>query len=102
MQIYSLGYVAIYSLFTLMYVHAYKRREFLGLTAQEIFDCRTNIYKQFILGGIGLSSLICTFVLPLRNTDVSGYIYILIGPALTIFFIIRKKAERKKFENGIN
>ena len=98
MQIYSLGYIAIYSLFTLMYVHAYKRRDFLGLNAQEIFDCKTNIYKQFILGGIGLISLICTFVLPLQNMDVSGYIYILIGPALTTFFIIRKRTERKKFQ----
>jgi uncharacterized membrane protein len=97
MQIYSLGYIAIYFLFTLMYAHAYKRADFLGLTEIEKFDCKTNIYKQLILVSVGISSLICTLVLPLNLISLSGFIYILIGPALTIFFSIRKKIRNKKF-----
>jgi uncharacterized membrane protein len=97
MRIYSLGYIAIYFLFTLMYAHAYKRADFLGLTDIEKFDCKTNIYKQVILGGVGLSSFICTLLLPLNLMGISGFIYVLIGPALTIFFFIRKKSWRKKF-----
>ncbi|HSZ34668.1 MAG TPA: TMEM175 family protein [Puia sp.] len=97
MQIYSLGYIAIYFLFTLMYTHAYKKADFLGLTTLERFDCKTDIYKQVILGSVGLASLICTFILPLNHLDISGYIYVLIGPALTIFFYSRKKIRNKKF-----
>src|SRR5579862_5387201 len=97
MQIYSLGYMAIYLLFTLMYAHAYRRADFLGLTDIERFDCRTNIYKQVISGGVGVSSLICTLILPLKLMDLSGIIYVLIGPALTVFFFFRFKTRRKKF-----
>jgi hypothetical protein len=80
-----------------MYAHAYKRADFLGLTDSEKFDCKTNIYKQVILGAVGLSSLICTLVLPINLIGLSGFIYVLIGPALTIFFFFRKKIWRKKF-----
>jgi hypothetical protein len=97
MQIYSLGYIAIYILFTLMYAHAYKRADFLGLTDIEKFDCKTKIFKQIILGSIGLSSFICTLVLPLNLISLSGFIYILIGLALTVFFFSRKKISREKF-----
>jgi hypothetical protein len=95
MQIYSLGYIAIYFLFMLMYTHAYKRADFLGLMEIEKFDCKTNIYKQVILGAVGLSSLICTLVLPLNLISPSGFIYILIGPALTVFFFREKKSGTK-------
>lgn len=97
MQIYSLGYIAIYFLFMLMYMHACKRADFLGLTDIEKFDCRTNIYKQVVLGCIGLSSFICALILPLNLISLSGYIYALIGPALTVLFFLRKKIRNKKF-----
>jgi uncharacterized membrane protein len=102
MQIYSLGYIAIYFLFTLMYAHAYKKAGYLELTDIEKFDCKTNIYKQIILGAVGLSSFICTFILPPGLMGLSGFIYILIGPALTIFFTIRFRTRRKKFVTGMD
>jgi uncharacterized membrane protein len=97
MQIYAGGYIAIYFLFFLMYLHAYRRADFLELTAIEKFDCKTNIYKQLIIGSVGVCSFICTLILPLAFAGASGFVYVLIGPALTIYFSYRVKLRVKYF-----
>ena len=46
MIIFSLGYVAVFGLFVLMYAHAYKNRKRLELNELEVFDTRTDIRER--------------------------------------------------------
>lgn len=96
MMIYGAGYILIYLLFFLMYVHALRKKQDLALTATEVFDTKTKMYAKLLLIIIGLLSVITAFLLPVNYAGLSGFIYMLIGPSFTIFYAYRK---RKKTRN---
>jgi uncharacterized membrane protein len=102
MVIYGLGYISIYILFSLMYLHALKNAVILQLTAPEIFDTKTKLYKNFILIAIGVISIVLAIGLPLKISGSSGWDYILIGPAFNIFFSYRGKQKRKLYPFPVN
>src|SRR5579859_1039928 len=56
MVIYGLGYMVIYTLFALMYLHALRRRSALELTDAEVFDTRSKVFAHGILIAIGAGS----------------------------------------------
>ena len=56
--IYSVGWVAVYTIFAIFYVHAYRQRASLELSALEVFDTRTSIYANLGMVGIGLLSVL--------------------------------------------
>lgn len=95
MVIYGLGYLLIYLLFSFMYMHALKKSSELELTSGEIFETKTKLYKSFILIIIGIASIIVALVTPAENAGLAGLTYILIGPALTIFYSKRSSLKRK-------
>ncbi|HLX91302.1 MAG TPA: hypothetical protein VKR32_06440, partial [Puia sp.] len=97
MEIYAAGFIAIYSLFTLMYRHALARSSFLELTEAERFDCRTIMYKQVIMVSVGVSALFSAMIISAQYSGITGFIYVLIGPALTPFFFRRKKIRDRLF-----
>jgi hypothetical protein len=77
MFFYSGGVVGIFLLFTLMYLHAYKHREVLGLNDVEVHITRTTIREHLIHVGVGLASILLALCdLP----ELSGLIYITVGP----------------------
>jgi len=96
-QIYSSGFAAIYILFSLMYYHAYRKREELELTDSEVFETRTNIYRNMVMAGIGLLSVMIAS-LGVQYVGMSGFIYILIGPAIAVTHSRRGKIHRLRFE----
>lgn len=95
MMIYGVGYILIYLLFSLMYLHALKKANELQLTPAEIFDTKTKMYKNSILILIGILSVAVAFLVPADQAGIAGLVYILIGPGLTIFYSGRKKIKRK-------
>jgi len=94
MSIYGIGYIVIYSLFLLMYLHALGKKESLNLTGVEIFDTKTRIYANVILICIGLLSVITSQLLPVLSAGLSGFVYILIGPVFSIIHSYRGKRRR--------
>lgn len=95
MIVYGLGYLLIYLLFSFMYMHALKKSSELELTPGETFETKTKLYKSFILILIGLASIIVAMVVPAENAGLAGLTYILIGPALSIFYSKRSSLKRK-------
>lgn len=93
--IYGTGYISIYFLFSFMYMHALKKRTALQLTALEIFDTKTKLYKNFVLIAIGFLSIFVSVSVPVNNVGTAGLVYFLIGPAFSIFFSYRGKRKRK-------
>jgi uncharacterized membrane protein len=94
MVIYGFGYIIIYTVFFLLYLHAFRTRNALDLSPHEVFDTRTKMYKQAILVAIGVCSIFLAWMLPERLAGFSGYLYMVIGPAFWIFFSKRAKMRR--------
>jgi hypothetical protein len=81
MQIYGGGVVAVFSVFALMYVNAYRRRATLDLDARQTLDTRINVIDNAGLAGIGVVSIvIATVGGPFAAGMIAGPIYFLIGP----------------------
>lgn len=95
MAIYGTGYILIYTLFSIMYLHALKKAKELELSSGEIFDTKTKLYKDFILIATGILSIIVASIIPLNIAGLAGLVYILLGPALSIFYLKRHKLKLK-------
>jgi uncharacterized membrane protein len=80
MRIYAVGFTAVFSLFGLMYAHAYKLRHELELNPAETLQTRTEIQRNVIMVVIGAVS----FVLAFKNPAWAGWWYFVLGPALGI------------------
>jgi uncharacterized membrane protein len=95
MTIYGVGYMIIYLLFLLMYVHALRCKGRLHLNPLEIFDTRTKLYAQAILIGIGAFCVLLAHLLPVRLAGLSGMGYMLIAPVFWIYFARRGRMRGK-------
>ncbi len=101
MMIYALGFIAIYTLFFLMYYRANRKSAQLGLTPIENFDCRSSMYKALIMIITGACSLLFAFLVPVKYAGLTGLIYMLITPAITIFYLFRTRNRKKLFPEAV-
>lgn len=95
MLIYGVGYILIYLLFFLMYLHALRKKGELELTEIEIFDTKSKLFAQLILISIGGLSVVFSQLVRVNYSGMSGMIYILIGPAFSIYYSIRGSRRKK-------
>ncbi|HEV9038811.1 MAG TPA: TMEM175 family protein [Puia sp.] len=95
MIIYSVGYIVIYVVFLLLYLHAFRRRGRLELTNLEVFDTRSRIWSHAIQIIIGATSMLTALILPARVGGLAGWVYPLIGPVLWIFYARRARRRWK-------
>lgn len=93
MIIFSLGYVAVFGLFVLMYSHALKNREKLQLNELEVFDTRTDIFESAL--NVGIGSISVAFAVVVRNATLSGMSYMLCPIVMTVHGMMRGKRRRK-------
>jgi uncharacterized membrane protein len=80
MIVYSAGVVAIFSVFVLLYLHAWRRRRELQLTAAELVTVRFKGRAHRISAALGLVSVALAVLLPDRWLWVAGVLYALMGP----------------------
>jgi Endosomal/lysosomal potassium channel TMEM175 len=78
-SIYAIGFIVVYSVFGLMYLHAHHSRTELELTELEIWDTKHTIRETFMLCGVGVISLTLANVLPTELVGFAGMTYALIG-----------------------
>jgi hypothetical protein len=93
MIIFSLGYVAVFGLFVLMYAHAYKNRKKLELNELEVFDTRTDIRESAL--NVGIGSISVAFAVLARNATLSGMSYMLCPIVMTAHGMVRGKRRRR-------
>jgi uncharacterized membrane protein len=95
--IYGLGFVVIYSIFFLMFLHALRMKGHLQLSPLEVFDTKTRLYAQLTMVFIGICAVILALALPLKIAELSGMWYFIIGPA---FWLVhgRRGAIRKRIK----
>jgi uncharacterized membrane protein len=90
MQIYAAGFAAVFLLFSLMYIHAYKLRTALELNPVEVLETRSAIQENAIMVFVGVIS----FGLAFKNPAWAGWWYFVLGPALGIHGAIFGKRVR--------
>ena len=76
--IYGLGFAGVWSLYGLLYWHAWRKRDELGLTEAERILTRSDLWANFIYVFVCLLSVALAFTL--ENTAIPGLIYWLLGP----------------------
>lgn len=83
MLIYGAGFFLIFMIFSLLYWHAYRRRDFMELNMVEAFETRSAMQSGLLLMGIAvLSMALACFDNPIISGLWSGMTYCLIGPTL--------------------
>jgi len=80
MRIYAVGFVCVFLLFVLMYVHAYRLRRELDLSPAEVALTRFSIQENVLLALVGITS----FVVAIRNAEWAGWTYTSIGPLMAV------------------
>ena len=84
MLVFGAGYVAVFGIFVLLNLHAWRLRDALELDEVERFETRDNLIEAGMNVAIGvLSMLLAGFGGP-GATALSGLCYWLVGPAMTI------------------
>ncbi len=81
--IFGAGYVAVFLVFALPYLHAYRKRGELQLNAIETFDTRVGLVSAVATGAVGVASMALTLVLGSRANGWNGWIYFANGPVQT-------------------
>jgi uncharacterized membrane protein len=81
--IYGLGYTAVFTLFALLYHHAWRKRAALGLSGLEAYDARTEMGHQVVSATVGVIAAAWAILAPRRYglVSISGFLYMFMGPA---------------------
>lgn len=79
MQVYGLGFVAIFFLLAALYWRAYGKREKLELNELEVFDTKSGIVENLAVGSVGIVSILIVAFGGSRAGFWSGISYALIG-----------------------
>jgi hypothetical protein len=80
MVIYGLGFLAVFTVFALLYARALALRAALDLTELEVFDTRTAMRAHVYSAAVGVAAILLALVLPQPYTGVSGFLYAALGP----------------------
>ena len=83
--IYGAGFIVIFLIFGLLYLHAYRRRDELGLTPLEVFDTQTAGGEHLVSASIGALATIVALAAPDPYPAYSGFTYFLMGPAHWVY-----------------
>jgi len=80
MVCYSAGVVAVFLIFMLLNWNAYRQREVLSLSPEEVFDAQTGMRAHAMSVLLGVTSIVLATTVPSRYIAISGMIYALEGP----------------------
>jgi uncharacterized membrane protein len=97
MLIYSVGFIGIFALYLLMYMHAWRRREELELNEVERHDTITSMWMFGSYVAIGLVACAISYFVPRVGPGYGGLVYWLIGPA-SAFIGAKRGAARRRVE----
>ncbi|HEU4558508.1 MAG TPA: TMEM175 family protein [Longimicrobium sp.] len=82
MQIFGAGYVAVFAIFALLHVHAWRMRERLELNPLERHDTLDNLRESLLNAGVGMMSVAIATFGGSPYTFYAGICYWLVGPAM--------------------
>ena len=93
--IWSLGYAAVFAVFTLLYLHAWRVRAELELTPLEAIRTQVSLMDQFAMVFIALLATVLARTVPDRYVGIAGYIYFIVPLYFAIAHSIAGRRERQ-------
>lgn len=95
MLIFGVGYLAVFGVFVLLYLRAYRKREELGLNRLELFDTVSSVRENVFHCGIAIISIATVLFGGSRLAGVSGMVYMLTGVVMAVHSTVSGKRRRK-------
>lgn len=89
--VYGFGFLVLFIMFALLYLHAFRKRHDLGLTELEIFDTKMFAGHHLVSAAVGLLAVLIALVGPRRFVFVSPMTFALMGPAHWAFGVLTGK-----------
>ena len=83
--LYGFGFVVLFSMFAMLYRHAYRKRDELALTALELFDVKMYAGHHLVSAGVGAVAVLAALLLPPRLSFLSPMCFALMGPGHWLF-----------------
>jgi uncharacterized membrane protein len=77
--IYGLGFAAVFCVFSLLYLYAYRKRQALELNELECHRTRHSLMNNVAMMSFGLGSALLALVLPAGLSGLAGFLYFGIG-----------------------
>lgn len=84
MLIFGIGYFAVFAVFVLLHLHAYRKREALELTKVERFDTLSSVQESGLNCAIALVSICIVLFAGARYSGFAGMTYMLTGIVMWI------------------
>jgi len=94
MEVYGLGYLAVFGMLLLLHVHAWRRREDLELTPLERFITKATMREQAIQIGIAATSVTLAVA---GQPGWAGLVYVTVGPVMALNGTMVGKRRRREF-----
>lgn len=95
MMVFSAGYMAVFLLFALMHLNAYRLRAALELSPLEVHDTVDNVRESLLNVAIGAASVLLSAFGGPGGPLWSGLAYWLVGPALYLNGVLAGRARRR-------
>lgn len=92
--VFSLGYAAVFSVFALLYLYAYRKRRELELNEYEVLRTRSDTITYGVAAGTGMLVAITAQLLPVQFSSFALFLLWLIGVYQSITGPIFRKRER--------
>jgi uncharacterized membrane protein len=92
---FDVGYLAVFAVFLLLFLHAYRKRKELELNELEVFDTRNSLQEMALNCCIALLSLAIAFFGGPRYAGLAGFVYLLIGVGMATNGAIMGTRRRK-------
>lgn len=97
--LYGAGYAAVFVVFVLLYLHAWKMRDRLALNEIERLRTYRSLINHSAMVAVGLVSLLLAVMLPPRFVTLAGWFYFSLAAYYTIAGTIFGKRERLALED---
>jgi uncharacterized membrane protein len=92
--VFGIGFAAVFTLLTLLHVHAYRLREPLGLSELEAYELRAWILRYAATAAIGVLSAGIAAFLPTQSS-LAGFIYFLAAvPSVVAGMLVGRRRRR--------
>jgi len=95
--IYSLGYAAVFVIFTAMYIHALRQADALGLNSAEITLTRTAIFSNLVHIAMAALVILVAMLLPDSKGLRASALYCFIGIPLAILAHLGRRKAKAAF-----
>lgn len=93
--VYGAGFAAVFGIFALLYLHAYRKRSTLELNELERHDTVSSFQENALMALVGLVSLALALTRNPRYMGVAGMSYWLIGPVMYIHGYTRGRRRKR-------